>query len=219
MNRQPVTENSPGSALFPEYATLYSLIASNVESLSEEQLDFESDRWGWSKWGIRRQLSHMASLTYRWLLVRWGETLFPDGGHGVEDVKGRADSDFDRRLDEDRYWESAVIMRVMKEGIDLAQRVLAERDVAFLRSHTYLFEQSPQWTVMINAHPTGVTPTDDPGKKLITLEATMRHMYFEEITHLYNIQRLRRAQGLPTVSDLPKVGYWVLDSWDASEPD
>ena len=44
----------------------------------------------------------------------------------------------------------------------------------------------------------------------MTLEATIRHVYFEETTHLYNIQRLKRAQGLPTVVDIPRVGYWVL---------
>ena len=49
------------------------------------------------------------------------------------------------------------------------------------------------------------------------LEGSIRHVYFEEITHLFNIQRLKRAQGLPTVSDLPKVGYWTLGGWDISE--
>ena len=51
----------------------------------------------------------------------------------------------------------------------------------------------------------------------MTLEWTMRHIYFEETTHLYNIQRLKRAQGLSTVVDVPEVGYWVLDGWDRSE--
>jgi hypothetical protein len=46
----------------------------------------------------------------------------------------------------------------------------------------------------------------------------LRHLYFEEVTHLYNVQRLKRAQGLPTVVVVPRVGYWVLDGWDRSEP-
>ena len=49
------------------------------------------------------------------------------------------------------------------------------------------------------------------------LEASMRHIYFEETTHLFNIQRLKRAQGLSIVSELPRVGYWTLDGWDISE--
>jgi hypothetical protein len=62
------------------------------------------------------------------------------------------------------------------------------------------------------------TPVEAPDKLVMTLEATFRHMYFEEITHLYNIQRLKRAQGLPTVVEVPRVGYWILDEWDRSEP-
>ena len=53
--------------------------------------------------------------------------------------------------------------------------------------------------------------------RIMQLEATMRHIYFEEVTHLFNVQRLKRAQGLQTVSDVPEVGYWTLDGWDRSE--
>ena len=218
MTASATNDSSPGSVLFPEYDTLYDLIASEVEGLSDEQLDFESDEWEWAKWSIRRQLSHMASLIYRWLILRWGDTLFPNGDHGVDDVKGLAESDFDRRMDDDRYWELPVVLGQLKAGIDLARRVLSERSVGFLRSHTYLQQQSSQWSLMVKAHSSGITPADEPGQSTMTLEATMRHIYFEETTHLYNIQRLKRAQGLPTVVDLPRVGYWVVDGWDRSEP-
>jgi len=57
--------------------------------LTDQQLDFESDR---REWSILFQLSHMASLIYRWLIIRWGETLFPNGSHGVEDVEGLAEA-------------------------------------------------------------------------------------------------------------------------------
>ena len=218
MTQQPIIDDSPGADLFPEYATLYDLIASEVEGLSDAELDFESERWEWSKWSIRRQLSHMASALVRWLVVRWGDTLFPDGDHGVRDVEGMLDATYDRRMDESRYWELPVILEKLKEAIDLTQRVLADRSVGFLRDHTYLQDQAQQWELMIKAHPTGFTVTDDPAKKIMTLEATIRHLYFEEVTHLYNIQRLKRAQGLRAVADLPRVGYWVVDGWDTSEP-
>jgi hypothetical protein len=52
----------------------------------------------------------------------------------------------------------------------------------------------------------------------MTIEAILRHIYFEETTHLYNIQRLKRAQGLCTTVAVPRVGYWALDGWDRSEP-
>ena len=164
MTHQPTTDSSPGSSLFPEYATLYDLVAAEVSGLTDEELGFESDRWEWSKWSIRIQLSHMASLIYRWLLLRWGDTLFPEEDHGVRDVKGLAASDFDRRLDESRYWELPVILAQLKGGIDLAQRVLDERSVGFLRSHTYLQQPSPQWGLMAQAHPTGIAQGRRPGE-------------------------------------------------------
>jgi hypothetical protein len=56
---------------------------------------------------------------------------------------------------------------------------------------------------------------------MITLFPSQGDFYataFEETTHLYNIQRLKRAQGLSTIVEVPPVGYWVLDGWDRSEP-
>ena len=135
---QLLTNASPGSALFPEYDALYDLIAAEVVRLSDARLDFKLDRWEWATWSIRRQLSHMSSLMYRWLILRWDSTLFPEGDHGVEDVSGLTDSDHDRRMSEDRYRELPIILEKLREGIDLVQRVLAGRSVGFLRSHTYL---------------------------------------------------------------------------------
>ena len=59
MTEQSITDSSPGSALFPEYETLFDLVASEVQSMSDVELDFVSDRWAWSGWSIRQQLSHM----------------------------------------------------------------------------------------------------------------------------------------------------------------
>ncbi len=92
-----------------------------------------------------------------------------------------------------------------------------ERNVGFPRSHTIPHQRSPQWVMMFKAHPSGIEPTSAVEEGTISLEATLRHMYFEDVTHLYNIQRLKRAQGLPTVVDVPRVGYWVLEGWDRSE--
>ena len=161
----------------------------------------------------------MASLIYRWLLVRWGETLFPNNEHGVDDVNGLAHSKFDRRMDEDRYWAYPIIMEKLKNGLGLVQAVLNTRDITFLRSRSIIYDQGPHWKVMLKAHPDGVTNTDDPSKGLMFLEASIRHIYYEEITHLYNIQRLKRAQGLDTIVTIPRIGYWVQDGWDISEPD
>ncbi len=214
MDREGLPDDSPGSLLFPEYATLYDLIASEVDRLTEEQLDFESQQWDWSKWSIRRQLCHMASVPVGWLTVNWADTLFPDGRVRAQDFKTRTESSL----------PTPVIMQELRDAIDLVRGVLAERSVGFLRDRVYTLRWAPDWNysmdweLMLKAHSSGLTPTSDPAVSIMTLEATIRHLYFEEITHLYNIQRLKRAQGLPSVVDLPRVGYWAVEGWDVSEP-
>ena len=214
---QTVPDHAPGTALFPEFDTLYDLIAGEVSGLSDAQLDWTSPDYGWAEWSVRVQLSHMASLIYRWLIIRWGDVLFPDGGHGVEDVEGLGASPNDRRMDDAKYCDLPVILTKLREGIDLARRVLAERDIAFLRAHSLTQDLSGGWALMLRAHPSGVRAADAPNRVEMLLEGSMRHIYFEEITHLFNIQRLKRAQGLAAASELPKVGYWTLGGWDVSE--
>lgn len=216
MSAENIPDDAPGSALFPEFETLYDLIAPEVEGLTDGHLDWTSDRWEWARWSIRRQTSHMASLLFRWLVVRWADTLYPDGEHGVEDVEGLAMSANDRALDV-RYHDIDVILGKLLEGIAIAQSVLAERTVGFMRSNTLVTEYNPERALVVSAHPHGITLDAEAGTETTTLEATFRHMYFEETTHLYNIQRLKRAQGLATVVDVPRVGYWMLDGWDRSE--
>ena len=43
MSELQITDDSPASELFPEYATLFALISAEVEGLTDQQLDFESD--------------------------------------------------------------------------------------------------------------------------------------------------------------------------------
>ena len=216
MTNQPITDDSPASALFPDFDTLYDLIENEVQGLTDEQLDWTSGD-AWAEWSIRNQLSHMASLTYRWLILRCGDNLFPDGDHGIEDVQGIADSPSDRRLDDEKYWELPVILEMLDGGIRLAQQVLSERTVGFMRSHSVTSEASASWDMMLQAHPEGITISEDKTMRIMRYDAMIRHIYFEETTHLFNIQRLKRAQGLPTVSDVPRVGYWAVEGWDVSE--
>ena len=46
MNTQKIPDDAPASALFPEFETLYDLIAPEVEGLTDEQLDWTSDGMG-----------------------------------------------------------------------------------------------------------------------------------------------------------------------------
>ena len=211
-------KNISGPEVFPEFDNLFELIQSEIVGLSNQQLDYISDKWGWSAWSIRNQLSHMASLIPRWLIVRWGDAIFPDGNHGFTDINAITNSTSDRRLDDGTYWEIRKILATLEASINLTKRALGNLTLDFMSSRKIERDAAPQWLSMSRAHPHGITASGNPASGTMTLEATFRHIYFEQITHLFNIQRLKRAQGLKSVSVLPDVGYWTLDDWDRSEP-
>ena len=218
MNTQ-IDENVPGTNLFLEYPKLYNLVDKEVGGLSDDQLDWDSESWEWSKWSIRRQLSHMAHAIYVHLVRRWGEVLFPNGEHGLEDVVAVCGLNEDLILDPDKYWDMPAIMDELQNACGFMERVLADRTVGFLRRHYLAYSFGVLGNHWTKIHPTGIYhEPGNPSVGAINLEATIRHLYFEEITHLYNIQRIKRAQGLPVAVETPKIGYWTLEEWDTSEP-
>ena len=215
-----VTEDSPATGLFPRFETeLYRMISTEVEGLTESQLDFQSERWEWSKWSIRRNLSHMASGDFRWFWDRWGEILFPDGLPNGAELDALMASPFDRRLDENLYWEPGVLLEKLREGLDFAWSILSAETVGSLRRKELESAASGLWLQYPELFPDMVRQAPgDSSRILISLEATFYHRYFEHTTHLYNIQRLKRAQGLDTRVEIPFEGYWALPDWDRSEP-
>ena len=209
--------DAPGTQLFPQFKNqIYDMIAEEIEGLTDEQLDFDSDRWGWSAWSIRRNVSHMASGDFRWLLQRWGKRLFTDGVPHVADLDGILSAEFDRRLDESVYWQIDDILAVLRRALDLSWSVLSQETVASMQAKTLRVNIGGlPWA---EVHPNGVNvDSADATQADVTLEATFRHRYFEYMTHLYNIQRLKRAQGLTARVEVPFEGYWAAKDWDRSE--
>lgn len=219
MAQQEITGDSPGTVLFPQFQQeIYDMYRQELEGLTDEQLDFESDQWGWSQWSIRRNVSHVASGDFRWFLVRWGENLFTEGLPEIDDWEGIIESPYDRRLDESKYWEMDSILAVLRKSMDFACTILAAQTVDSMRSKELRSTVGGQLNWLL-AHPTGVREDpSDPPNGYITLEATFRHRYFEYLTHLFNIQRLKKAQGLEARVEIPFVGYHALPDWDRSEP-
>lgn len=212
-------DSMPGTNLFIDYPNLNSLVASEVEGLTDDQLDWDSDDWEWSEWNIRKQLSHMAHAIYVHLVRRWGDVLFPNDEHGLEDVVGLSGLNDHLTLDPSKYWELPVLMDEFRKACEFMEIVLANRSVGFLRRHYLAYSfgvLGDHWTKI---HPTGIYyEPGNPTVGAINIEATIRHLYFENITHLYNIQRLKRAQGLSAVVETPRIGYWTIEQWDTSEP-
>ena len=219
MTQPEISGDTPGIEVFPQFRQeIYDMYRLELAGLTDEQLDFTSDRWGWSEWSIRFNLSHVASGDFRWLLQRWGENLFTDGLPEIDDWEGIIDSPYDRRLDETKYWAVDDIFAVLRKSMDFVCSILEEETVDSMRSKELRSSVSGQlhW---LEAHPNGVREDpDEPPWGYINLEATFRHRYFEYMTHLYNIQRLKKAQGLEIAVDVPLVGYHALSDWDRSEP-
>ena len=222
MGQPSLTDSAPGTQVFPQFAHLYDMIVHEVTGLTDDQLDWSSDRWEWAKWNIRHQVSHMASFIPGWLLRQWGSVLFPQGFEELEELKELAPTSplpTVRWLDETIYQDMPTILAHLDKGLQLARYVLAQETLSSMRQKEIPRANTPaHWPQFIKAHPTGVRW--HPTKQLftyITLEATFRHLYFEVITHLYNVQRLKRAQGLTATVDIPYEGYWALPDWDRSE--
>ena len=224
MQTRNIPDESPATLLFPQFESeIYLMAASEVEGLDELQLDFESEKWGWSEWSIRRHLSHMASGDIRWFWQRWGRTLFPNGlPPGLpspEEFDALTESKYDRRLDEDRYWSIEVILEKLRLGLDLGQAILSNETVGSMRTKESERIDDGQWPWFYEAHPSGLRrDPHDQTRAWLSLEFTFRHRYFEHITHLYNIQRIKRAQGLTARAEIPMEGYLALPGWDLSEP-
>jgi len=225
MLEQQLNDDSPALLRFPQFEShLYEIAAGEVAGLTEEQLDFESDKWGWSGWSIRRQLSHMASGNFRWFWQRWGLTMYPEGPPAnppnAEEIKVLAQSEYDRRLDEDVYWDVKLILEELQRGLALGQTILSQHTVGSLRTEEFEYADTGEWPWFYNIHSTGLRrDSETPTKIWFNLETIFRHRYYEHITHLYNIQRIKQAQGLSTKTEVPIEGYMTLPGWDLSTPD
>jgi hypothetical protein len=221
MTQEQLSEDTPGDRLFPQFGQeLYDMLGSEAEGLTDHQLDWQSDDWEWSKWSIRLQVSHMVSFIRNWLLIRWGDQLFPQGTAHLGQLADFPQSSSGPFLDESRSWSLSELMEEIDRAMKLAQHVLSGETVATLRlKEVSVPGTSEFWRMAGAAHSVGFNPDpNDPEKILLTLETTFRHLYYEYTTHMYNIQRLKRAQGLSAATQIPAEGYWVLPHWDQSEP-
>jgi hypothetical protein len=212
------SDNAPGTTLFPDIGNFHSMLSQELEGLTDEQLDFTSDKWAWAEWSIRRNASHVSSGGLRWVLGRWADANLAEGIPLPDDAMKIVNSGA-RWLDEEKYHTVDSILLKLKEGLDLCDAVLAKQTVGSMHSMELPWSNTGQAAQMAEAHPNGrrLDPSD-PEKAYIDLEYTFRHLWFEAMTHLYNIQRLKRAQGLSANVQLPDEGYHTIPSWDSSEP-
>ena len=206
--------------LFPDFDKVPEMVARETTSLTDVQLDWESDYWDWSTWSIRRQVGHIGSFIPSWLLDRWGHELYPQGLEGLESFADLLPTPEEHWRQTGQMGSLPSLIERVELAVQFALYTLARETIESLKEKEVVRHNTPpHWHQFINAHPRGVRwDVENPSTTHVTLEASFRHLYFESITHLYNIHRLKRAQGIDAVVSLPEVGYWCLPDWDRSEP-
>ena len=213
----PLGQSTNAENLAARLRSFYPMAEAEIAGLTSAQMDFSTARWRWGDWSIRRQVAHMASLCASWMVDRWGDRLFskiiPAWYVPIAALPAA------ERWQAVSAGDSAALLARLKRGLDLAIDVAARESPTAMRAVHVDAEIGNGWKLMGLAHATGVARDQaNPVVWHITLEGTLRHIYYEQIAHLYNVQRLKRAQGLPTSAQIPFEGYWALDGWDRSEP-
>ena len=219
--------STPARQLFPGYPSLPGMYAREVEGLTEAQLDRARPEKSWGKWSIRRQVSHMAYVNYRWFLGNWGPILF--GQRPPRDMSLADTGGADRMLDPKRFRGLPILLGRLKDGCDLAWEILGGETLGSLREKVYSrrFVPGQPWpsgdsprawleNTMLKAHPRGVwIDPKDPGLVHYDLECTFRHVLWEGYAHLRTIQAHKREEGLKIEVPLdPGVGYLKVMRWE-----
>ncbi len=216
----------PHIVVWPDYHGFYGWLCQEVEGLPEAVLDFDSQdpaqEWMW--WSIRRQVSHMAWDLLMVMYRRCHTLLWPDGHIPTpiaweEHRLGRMRDD--RMLDTRLFWHLDVLLEKVKLGVEWATQVVTKVPVETLRATVSRHRGTPFWRQVIQVLPRGAwIDAQEPQFISYTLEASLWMLYYEVLTHLCTIQRLKRAQGLSTCVTIPRVGYLTLPEYtgEAASP-
>ena len=217
MNRTQIPAVLP-CRYFPLFKEYEEMVRTELEGLTDAQLDWTSDSWGWSEWSIRNNVSHVASHLFRWYILRWGDQIFPEGIPFRDEVDYLAALPH-RQLDKEQWWKIDMVLGKLKEALEMVREILSKETVASLNNKTIKLESPSFFDQIADRYPGNLMQDpEDPAVCIFTLEGCFHHSEGELVTHLYNVQRLKRAQGLAAKVTLPPIGYWTLPTWDRSEP-
>ena len=210
--------NNPALTLFPLFTEYEGMVVTEIEGLTDDQLDWTSSCWAWSEWSIRNNISHVASHLFRWYILRWGDQIFPGGIPFRDEVDYLAAMPH-RQLDKEQWWSIDKVLLKLNEALNMVREILSSETIASINNKTIETEGPGFYGQIADRYPgTLMQNTNDPSIWMMTLEGCFHHSEGELVTHLYNVQRLKRAQGLKTNVGLPLIGYWTLPSWDSTEP-
>lgn len=212
------TDAGPGT--MPWYPHIGDWVRAEIAGLTDEQLDFDDqapDReWMW--WSIRRQVSHIAWDALVFPSRRCADLLWPGEDTpdpiGWEEHRLGPDNRWDRELSRDRFWELDDILPMVDLGMSWLERVVTEQPIETLRATTKSVWGSYFWEYVITTLPRGAGPDPDvPGNLAYTLEGSLWMVFYEALSHVRSIQRLKLHQGLDLAVELPRVGYLRLPEY------
>ena len=123
-----------------------------------------------------------------------------------------------RYLDEERWWQIDQILEKLDQALEMMRDMLSRETVGSINEKTLELETPVFYDRIADRYPgTLMQDPDNPSVWIMTLEGNLHHSEGELVTHLYNVQRLKRAQSLEAKVTLPRIGYWTLPDWDRSE--
>jgi hypothetical protein len=130
---------------------------------------------------------------------------------------------YDRRLDEDLYWEVPDLIAKMEVGIGWLEQVANDCSIDELRADVTSVRGTNFWQYVITTLPRGAAADPDrPGYIRYDLEGSLWMVFYEQLAHIRTIQRLKEFQAIPLAVELPRVGYLRLPEYwgdtDANGP-
>jgi hypothetical protein len=210
----------PTVGAMPPYPRLLPWIDIELAGLTDDQLDYDnlSPETEWMWWSIRRQVSHIAWDALVFTSRRCRKLLWPGGDVPTpivwEDHLLGGNAKYDRVLDEDTYWQIPDLVAKVEVGIQWLERVVAENSIETLRADISSVRGTPFWAYAITTLPRGAgADPDRTGYLRYTLEASLWMVFYEMLTHVRTIQRLKLHQGLTIAQELPRVGYLRLPEY------
>lgn len=201
----------------PPYGRLIEWVTNEVKGLTDAQLDLDDlgpeNEWMW--WSIRRQVSHIAWDSLVFTSRRCGALLWPDGDIPEPIIWKHhymgQEPKYDRLLDEDLYWQVPDLIAKMTIGIGWLERVVSEQSIETLRADVTSVRGTHFWKYAITTLPRGAGGDPNrPGYLRFTLEGSLWMVFYEMLSHVRTIQRLKLHQRLLLPQELPRVGYLRL---------
>ena len=169
-------------------------------------------------WSIRRQVSHIAWVFLAVMRRRCHTFLWPDGNiptpirwedHSLPNMKS------DRRLDEERHWSVDDLLDKVRLGSGWAAQVRRDGSGGNPASHSV---RASCYRILAARHPgTAARGQHRTGRTRTAFAPSSRQslwmLYWEVVAHLFTIQRLKQAQGLPARIAIPRTGYLTLPEY------